>query len=112
MTASSCDSQATPWFGFETSSLFLSPYDAQEYNTLNAIYLDLGKTDESLQRRWAALFDHQTVDVEATFYYPQKHPEGSYGIGTGYPNGLLANITSIRLHSGILRCPQSELQKT
>jgi len=83
--------------GFEKSHLFLSPYDAQEFNVDNAIGLDFRKTDKTLERQWFALFDHQTVDIEATFYYPKKNA-GPGGYWSGYPNGWLVNISSMRLH--------------
>ncbi|GEM_PF-2878135 len=92
--------------GFEQNELFLSPYDAQEFNTLNAISLDFGKTDGALRRQWTALFDHETVDIEATFYYPKEAgAKAGSSYWTGYPNGWLVNITSMRLHDFHPRIP-------
>lgn len=91
--------------GFERSFLFLSPYDSQEFILANALFLDLGnaaleprrelnESDKGKRKHWEALLDHETCEVQGTFYYPKK--EG--GFWTGYPNGLITNITDMRLN--------------
>jgi hypothetical protein len=88
--------------GWERERLFLSPYDAQVFND-NGIALDVGnvalgsppKPTESEKKKigqWS-LLDHQTVEVEGTFYYPGKE-KGSYW--SGYPNGTITHITDVR----------------
>lgn len=89
--------------GFERNWLFLSPYDSQEFITDNAIFVDFGnalepnrelkESDKAKQKEWRALFDHETVEVQGTFYYPKKE-----AFWRGYPNGILTNITDIQLH--------------
>ncbi len=90
-------------FGFEESSLFLCPYDAQERIDDNAlaIFVDLGKlkphrkpNESEMQNRedWEAIFDHHTVVVKGTFLYPKE------GFWTGYPNGIIDKITDIDLN--------------
>src|SRR5713101_3287996 len=64
--------------GFERSFLFLSPYDSQEFILANALFLDLGNaalkprrelnaSDKAKRKRWEALLDHETCEVQGTF---------------------------------------------
>jgi hypothetical protein len=66
----------------------------------------MSDTDKAKRKRWEALLDHQTVEVQGTFYYPKK--EGGYW--SGYPNGIITNITDMRLHDVHLQLP-SETSK-
>jgi hypothetical protein len=104
-------------FGWERSFLFLSPYDAQVFDS-NAIFLDIGnaalghprehrESENTPTKQWA-LLDHETVDVEGTFYYPEKG-EGDYW--SGYPNGIITNITGMQLHEIHPSLPLSETPK-
>jgi hypothetical protein len=90
--------------GFERNFLFLSPYDSQEFIARNALSLDFGnkvlepradldESEKAKHKQWEALYDHQTVDVKGTFYYPK-----GVAFWTGYPNGIITNITDIELH--------------
>jgi hypothetical protein len=90
--------------GWERSFLFLSPYDSQEFITENALFLDLGnaaleprrelsESDKTKRKRWEAFLDHETGEVHGTFYLPKK--AGAYW--TGYPNGIITNITDMQL---------------
>jgi hypothetical protein len=78
--------------GFERNRLFLSPYDAGEFND-NSLFLDLAGVDESLETRWMKELDQKTVDIEGTFYLPKNAAYWS-----GYPNGIIGKITKMQLH--------------
>lgn len=91
--------------GFRGNFLFLSPYDSQEFITQNALFLDIGNTaleshlklndsDKANRKQWQALLDHETVDLQGTFYYPPRNG----GVWSGYPNGIITEITDIQLH--------------
>ena len=56
---------------------------------------ELNDSDRWKRKHWEALLDHETGEVHGTFYYPKK--EG--GFWTGYPNGIITNITDMRLNN-------------
>ncbi len=84
-------------FGSEESMIFLNPYDSQEFIAENSIFLDTAKSDRAKVRRWRALFDHETIVVEGTFYYPTGAKPRE--LWTGYPNGIITDITDMRLQN-------------
>jgi hypothetical protein len=88
-------------FGWETSLLFFSPYDAQEFVSENALWLDTAKSDKTHVKQWRALLDHQTIVVEGTFSFPWRK-KGVFG--TGYPNGIITDVTD--MHLSDIRHPQ------
>jgi len=81
-------------FEWESSMLYLGQYDAQEHIFINGLWLDTNKSDKAKAKYWETFFNHETVTVEGTFQYPWKDKSI---FGTGYPNGIITNVTDIRL---------------
>ena len=82
-------------FGWESSLLFLSPYDAQEGIVLNAIQLDTAQSPEEKLRMWREFLDHETITVEGTFHYQWNK---SVEFEARRPNGIIDSIARIRLN--------------
>jgi hypothetical protein len=91
--------------GFENNFLYLNPYDAQVFNTCNAVRLYL--TAEQ-SKRWHHI-DHNPVEVAGTFACPGC---GTYVLGgfSPCPYGLITKITSFALNYGPQVVPRENVK--
>ena len=91
--------------GFEKNFLYLNPYDAQVFNTCNAVRLYLTMEQS---KQWQHI-DHNPVEVDGTFSCPGccSYPPGTL---LPCPYGLITKITSFELDYGPQVVPRENVR--